>query len=98
MGQKRKILIIGRHPEIMARVVNLLKANGYDAAGANQNEEAIDLFGAGNFDAVVIGGGVDAESKSLFHKVFTAIHPTIKILDAHPHSILSDLKAHLDQK
>lgn len=95
MAQKKKILIIGRHPAIMEKVIVLLEKNGYDATGANQNEEAIDLFRIRNFDAVVIGGGVDAESKALFHNLFPAINSGIKILDAHPNSILGDLKVQL---
>jgi CheY-like chemotaxis protein len=95
MAKKKRILIIGRHPPIMEKVIALLEKNGYDATGANQNEEAIDLFKVGNFDAVVIGGGVDSESKSLFHNIFPAINSAIKILDAHPNTILGDLKAQL---
>lgn len=89
----KKILIIGRHPGIMSSIIDLLTGQGYNATGRFTNAEAIAAFKSENFDAVVIGGGVDAESRQLFHATFTAINSAIKMIDAHPATILSDLES-----
>lgn len=84
-------MVIGRHADMLQKVINLLHVNNYDAKGATTNHEAIQLFSNFNFDAVIIGGGVDEESRVVFHTEFLKRKPSIKVIDAHPHTILNDL-------
>lgn len=75
------ILVIGRHPEIMQTVLRLINQNpAYNASGATGNNEALALFRDGNFQLVILGGGVDRESEQLFRKTFEQMKPDIKII------------------
>ncbi len=92
MGHGEKILVIGRHAEMLEKITNMLKLHGYNAIGKISNEEAIVAFKSDIIDAVIIGGGVDSDSRNFFHSSFPTINPAVKIIDAHPQSVLSDLK------
>ncbi len=75
------ILVIGRHREIMQTVLRLVNQNpAYNASGATSNDEALDMFRDGNFQLVILGGGVDRESEQLFREQFRAMQPGIKII------------------
>ena len=92
MGHQEKVLVIGRHESMLAKVTALLKEHNYQATGRQSNEEAIAAFESDIFDAVIIGGGVDAESRHVFYTTFPTINPKVKIIDGHPQTILSDLQ------
>lgn len=88
---RKKILIIGRHQDLMQKILLLLKKNGYEADGTSSNDEAVALFPQKKYDAVIIGGGVDNESKYYFETAFKKINPDIIIIHAHPTTILDEL-------
>ena len=69
-----------------------LTDEGYAAIGCLTNEEALNAFTLNNFDAVIIGGGVDYVSRNLFKNAFVKQKPEIKIVEAHPHTILKELQ------
>ncbi len=92
MGHGEKILVIGRHTDMLIKITNMLKQHNYVAIGEQFNDEALATFKANTFDAVLLGGGVDDESREFFHKEFLKINPKIKIIDSHPHTVLSSLK------
>jgi DNA-binding NarL/FixJ family response regulator len=98
MGHGEKILIIGRHAAMLTKIADMLKQHGYNSIGKMTNEEAILAFKSDSIDAVIIGGGVDKESRDLFHLEFPKINPNVKIIDAHPQTVLSDLKAAFPDK
>ncbi len=93
MGHGENVLIIGRHADMLVKITDLLKQHGYNAIGTMTNEEAMLIVKSNGIDAVIIGGGVDNNSRELFHKEFPEINAKIKIIDAHPQTVLSDLKA-----
>jgi DNA-binding NtrC family response regulator len=95
MGHGEKVLVIGRHAEMLTKITAMLMQHGYTAIGKQTNEEAIAAFKADKIDAVVIGGGVDYESREMFHTEFPKINSLVKVIDAHPQTVLSDLKAAL---
>jgi hypothetical protein len=76
MGKGQNILVIGRHADMMAKVTDMLASNGYQPHGALTNEAAFTVFNDQQIDAVVIGGGVDSESRALFHREFVRLRPT----------------------
>lgn len=92
MGHGEKLLVIGRHADMLQKITALLNQQGYSATGKQWNDEAIAAFRSEVFDAVVIGGGVDEESRQLFHTEFPKINPRVKMIDAHPQTVLADLK------
>ncbi len=98
MGHGENILIIGRHADMLAKITEILKQHGYKAIGKITNQEALLSFQSNTFDAVIIGGGVDKESRELFHKEFPKTNPTIAIIDAHPHTVLNDLNTAFSNK
>lgn len=98
MAQGQRILIIGRHADLLVRVVDLLNQQGYHAIGKMTNDEAIAIFASQPFDAVIIGGGVDDNSRALFRKEFLRLNPSIKIIIAHPQTVLADLKEAFDDE
>jgi DNA-binding NtrC family response regulator len=75
------ILVIGRHAQIMETVLRLINSQaGWSATGAITDEEAIEKFNQGQFDLVLIGGGVEATSEQKFRVEFEKINPRIKII------------------
>ncbi|NUO00081.1 MAG: hypothetical protein HUU01_05645 [Saprospiraceae bacterium] len=96
MGQGEKLLVIGRHANILEKITAMLNEQGYLATGKQWNEEAIAAFKKEHFDAVIIGGGVDNESRELFHIEFPKLNPQVKIINAHPQTVLADLRLAFD--
>jgi DNA-binding NtrC family response regulator len=88
----KKVLVIGRHPDLLAKITVMLNQQGYQTIGKLSNDEAMLAFKSEIIDAVVIGGGVDEESRTLFHQEFKKINPKVKIIDAHPLTILIELE------
>ena len=88
MGQKAKVLVVGRRADMLLRITKLLRSHRYDAIGTMTNEEALQKFKDENPQAVKIGGGVDGDSRALFHQQFSA---TTTVNDAHPQTVLADL-------
>lgn len=79
--EKIQILVVGRHPEILATVVRLVNSNpDWNATGCLSDEEAIAAFKELDFKVVLLGGGVDGTSESLLNTHFTTIKPDIKIV------------------
>lgn len=89
--KRRVVLVIGRHQTILEKVMSLLEQNGYAAIGAQTDAEALEVFRKQTVDAVIIGGGVEMESRAVFHVEFPKWNPEVKILDVHPQTVLSDL-------
>ncbi|SDE48454.1 hypothetical protein SAMN05216464_106301 [Mucilaginibacter pineti] len=76
-----QILVIGRHPEILATVVRLVNNNpAWNATGCITNEEAISAFTNQQFKLVLLGGGVDEASETELCIQFKAVNPDIKIV------------------
>jgi hypothetical protein len=98
MGHGEKILVIGRHADMLLKVTDMLKQHHYFAIGEQFNDEALATFKANDITAVIIGGGVDEESRAFFHSEFHKLNPKIKMIDAHPQTILASLKAAFPDK
>jgi hypothetical protein len=78
--EKTQILVIGRHPEILATVVRLVNNNpDWNATGCFSDEEAIAVFHTQDFKVVLLGGGVDEISEAKLREYFCAEKPDIKI-------------------
>ena len=97
MANEESVLVIGRHADMLSKITGMLKQHGYDAIGEQENDKAIAAFKAKRIDAVIIGGGVDRESRQLFHEFFPSINPQVKMIDAHPSTVLQDLATAFSQ-
>ncbi len=91
LSKKHNLLVIGRHGGMLASVLEMLHTNGYDATGCTTDAQAIEMFNTLLPDAVVIGGGVEASSRALFHNQFSHTKPDAVIIDAHPNTLLQEL-------
>ncbi|MEO3407016.1 hypothetical protein AAFN85_24080 [Mucilaginibacter sp. CAU 1740] len=79
--EKIQILVVGRHPEILATVVRLVNNNpDWNATGCLSDEEAIAAFGTQDFRVVLLGGGVNEISEAALNSHFFSINPDIKIV------------------
>lgn len=79
--EKTQILVVGRHPEILATVVRLVNNNpNWNATGCLSDEEAIVAFQSQDFKVVLLGGGVDEVSEVKLNEYFCNEKPEIKIV------------------
>ncbi len=93
---KKSLLVIGRHSEIMQKVLQLLHENSYQAEGVSEDQRALDLLQSKSYDAIVFGGGVESQSVKTIEEKAGQWQPGIKFIQAHPHSILNDLHTQLN--
>ena len=77
---------------MLDKVTLLLGKHGYEAYGAQTNEDAIKKFEYIQPQAVIIGGGVDYNSRVLLKAAFKKSNPAVRILDAQPQTVLTDLE------
>lgn len=75
------ILAIGRNPEILATVIRLINNHeGWQGTGAEEDEEAIELFQRHHYDVVLLTNGIEETSEAKLRKLFTHQHPDVIIL------------------
>jgi DNA-binding NarL/FixJ family response regulator len=79
--EKTEILVICRHPEILATIVRLINNRPeWNATGCETDEQAIDAFKNINYKLVLIGAGVAPLSELHLRQAFTAQNPQAKIV------------------
>jgi hypothetical protein len=66
---------------MMDRVLAQVRQAGFEASGVFTDPEAIHLIESGNFDVIVIGGGVEAESREKFKAVSRHKSPNPEVLE-----------------
>lgn len=75
------ILILGRHPDLLARAVAMADAAGFTGVGALTDEEALQQLRETRPIAVVIGGGVEAASRRRMHEAAGRQRPAPRVFD-----------------
>lgn len=76
-----QILVIGRHPEILATVIRLVNNNpAWNATGCITDEEAMSTFDKQTFAMVLLGGGIEEPSEDKLSTYFRANNPDVKIV------------------
>jgi hypothetical protein len=79
--EQTKILVIGRHPEILATVVRLVNNNpDWMATGCQTDDEAIRAFDEQAFTLVLLGGGIETASEDQLCAYFRNCNPEIRIV------------------
>lgn len=79
--ESTQILVVGRHPEILATVVRLVNNNpDWNATGCQTDEEAILAFDQQAFALVLLGGGIEPASEEQLCAYFRNRNPKIKIV------------------
>ncbi|MFG2142149.1 hypothetical protein [Streptomyces sp. NPDC048650] len=59
-----RTLVLGRTPARVTEVLATLRADGFDAEGVSTDEEARKLLEAEEFGVLIIGGGVEPDSRA----------------------------------
>ncbi|MCA1221004.1 hypothetical protein [Streptomyces sp. 8L] len=75
-----RTLVLGRMPARVAEVLATLRADGFDAEGTSTDEEAGKLLATGEFGVLIIGGGVEGDSRKAV-KALAAEHGVRRVLD-----------------
>ncbi|MBS2013606.1 MAG: hypothetical protein JST00_12000 [Deltaproteobacteria bacterium] len=89
------ILVVGRHPEIMARVRALLEGAGFRTVSALTDDEAIRQMREASPGALLLGGGVEETSRAQLAETFRAALPG-RIVITHfggPHGLVEHVRA-----
>ena len=75
-----RVLVIGRHPKIMVATLAHLESAGYRTTGRFTDDEAIAAFVETPVDLVIIGGGVEPESKTRLQTQMRERRPDVPVL------------------
>ncbi|WP_242909377.1 hypothetical protein [Actinomadura terrae] len=62
------VLVVGRGRHIVDSVIAAMGGHGIEGTGVTVDADALAHLGGGNIDLLVIGGGVEAGSRSLLKK------------------------------
>jgi DNA-binding response OmpR family regulator len=76
-----RILVVGRHPEIMTQVTAALKEDGHHATAALTDEQAMNAVKETALNLVVIGGGVDIGLRERLRKEIQDRRSAAKIIE-----------------
>jgi hypothetical protein len=75
------ILVVGRNPEILNKVLELIDKNTpYTAAGALTDDEAINLFSTEIFNIILLCQGIEPSADKKLRHIFNSGNPGIKII------------------
>ncbi|MDF2457075.1 MAG: hypothetical protein K0R51_3068 [Cytophagaceae bacterium] len=77
---KTRILVIGRHVQILEVVVRLINQNSDWEAVGTDDEEALSLFAQHTFDLVLLSSGIEEKTENRLREAFTLQNPEIIIL------------------
>ncbi|MBL1082306.1 hypothetical protein JK359_09975 [Streptomyces actinomycinicus] len=75
-----RTLVLGRTPARVAEVLATLRADGFDAEGVSTDEEARKLLETEEFGVLIVGGGVEPDSRAAI-KEFAARHRVRRVVD-----------------
>lgn len=89
MTSPLRMLVVGRHASILARATALLEGADYVVAGALTDDDATRLMASG-FDALLLGGGVEPDSRTRLRAAFEAASPGRPVIEHYggPHGLL----------
>ncbi|MEU2552177.1 hypothetical protein ABZ589_10805 [Streptomyces sp. NPDC013313] len=75
-----RTLVLGRTPARVTEVLATLRADGFDAEGVSTDEEARELLESEEFGVLIIGGGVEQDSRAAL-KEFAGKHRVRRVID-----------------
>lgn len=75
------ILVIGRHPELLATVVRLINQQpDWSAKGTSSDEEAMRWFQEVPYDLVLLSNGIEETTEQMLRAFFYMHRPSCKII------------------
>ena len=93
-GSRKRVLVVGRDSGKLQRVTTQLREVGYEAVGVLDDESAMQLIDPGHFSALVIGGGVEPDSRAALVDYTRHIAPATAIAElSGPDTVVAALEA-----
>ncbi|MFG1668832.1 hypothetical protein [Streptomyces sp. Y7] len=80
MNNAKNVLVLGRERHLVDASTEIIEADGFNAVGVTRDEEALSLLDTGRFIAVLVGSGVEWESRPPVRE-HAAAHDTV-VLEA----------------
>ena len=97
-GRVSTVLVFGRTPEMMQRVIEALDEAGFPAFGVSDDGDALDAVAAERFDVLVIGGGVEPKPRKAVLERVGELKPWVKVVEhrkADPSAVVGEVRAAL---
>ena len=79
----RRVLVLGRAPEVMDAVIQELTDLGIIAEGSTEPERAAEMHDVGRFELVAFGGGVAGALNEDLRRRFAEQNPQVRFLDTY---------------
>lgn len=77
----KTVLLLGRHEFALTRVEKLLQRNNYETISCLEDSQAEEHIQNSSFDAMIIGGGVEIESKKNMIELLKSKKPQAKLIE-----------------
>lgn len=89
-----RVLVIGRHAEIMDLALARLREAGYEADAALDDDAARERIRKGGYDAIAIGGGVQPASRAAIRAWSSTHLPRARVVDVMgPDALIAKIKS-----
>lgn len=93
MAENNRILILGRHQDVIEQVTRILETVGCTVASTLNDEVAIDLAGSSGYDALIIESEVSENDSRYVTRKARALNSTIAVIVVRaPESALTQLR------
>ena len=93
MNDKKRILMFGRRQESVDRIARILEGVGFTVTSTLNDSVAIDLAGASNYDALLIGEDVAQADLRYVRAEARKKTSSIRVVIVHsPESVLTQVK------
>ncbi len=89
---KKRILVFGKTASLMELVLGKFKREGWDAEAAYSVKQAVRKLGEVEFDALVVGGGVDLSTRTDLQRHITNEFPKTIMINALQGSMVNQVK------
>ncbi|MFM1932658.1 MAG: hypothetical protein RL226_1961 [Bacteroidota bacterium] len=90
-----RILVIGKHDYILEKVESVLREQGYETFGTLEDETVLKQLRVGDYDALLIGGGVAPNSRLSFIELIQSTKPHMRVIEhfGGPATLVHEVKA-----
>jgi hypothetical protein len=76
-NEPERVLVVGRSPNALVAIVDILRAKGYSADATNQFDQVLDDYDITDLDVLVFGGMVPADTKQKLREDISERNPHV---------------------
>jgi hypothetical protein len=73
----KRVLIVGRSPNVLLEAVDMLRSRGYEANATNQFDDVLSDYDVRQIDILVFGGMVPTDTKERLRGQVSALNPAV---------------------